>query len=185
MRRLNFLLVVAAFLAPQVSIACIGPDHESHITFLRAPEKMPLGVVVLQVDVVADEEAIRSSRQDELTFPVIAVVKGYYPDPTVTINYNLMSSCDYFGPVGRGVYLAIFPYKYLEGDYYRNENGSIHVDALLLPVIGKPNFSRPGFPDFERTPALLSCLRRGRSSHNALDVCLAAKDPNAVFLDSK
>jgi hypothetical protein len=173
------LLIVGA---PSAS-ACAGPENESHVT-RRTPLKLvPQGTIQLQVNVPLDEEVQRSKRSGRLTVSVLRTVSGDFSAPQITFDFQLHTSCEYFGPAGQGLYIVLLPYRYAEGDPVLNEDGQPEVSALLLPAEGEADFHHYMYPDFKKLAQQLSCMRRARArnSSEGFELCSNAKDPTTLF----
>ena len=163
--------------------ACAGPQYESHVTRRTPLESVPQGTIQLQVNVPLDEEVQRSKRSGRLTVSVLRTVSGDFRAPQITFDFQLHTSCEYFGPTGQGLYIVLLPYRYAEGDPVLNEDGQPDVSALLLPSEGEADFHHYTYPDFEKLPQQLSWMRRARAGKNSegFELCSNAKDPTILF----
>ena len=177
------IMMLLLLLGSARASACPGPQYESHVTRQTPLESVPQGTIQLQVDVPLDEEVQRTKRSGRLTVSVLRTVSGDFFAPQITFSFQLHTSCDYFGPTGQGLYVLLLPYRYAEGDPVLNEDGQPDVAALLLPAEGEPDFRHYTYPDFEKLPQQLSCMRRARAakSSEGFELCWEAKEPATLF----
>lgn len=164
--------------------ACAGPDSEFHVTRRIPVKNIPPGTIQLQVDVPYDEEEIRSLDHGTLTLPVVKLISGSFQETSITFNFSTHTSCEYFGPTGKGLYVVLLPHRYAEGDAVLDELSRPVIDALLVPSERQPDFSYYIYPDFAALPAQMSCMRRAKSANvSDYDACFLKADPSGLFLN--
>jgi hypothetical protein len=92
------LLGLAAALAWPAggAMACTDGSGETHVLLLRPPAILPRAAVVLEVDVAVGERKARRLGSGPLAVAVLRTMRGDLDERSVTLAYDLSSSCDHF-----------------------------------------------------------------------------------------
>lgn len=180
-----FLATLAA--ASRPAVACSDISSEYHITRARPVASVPEGAVQLQVDVPYEEDDLRSRDSGSVVLPVRKVANGTYTGNSVRLSYINRTSCEYFGPTGSNLYVVVYPLIYDEGDPVKDDAGNpiievirynYNTDPKYIGIVSPPPYG-PG--DIMTERKVYSCVRRGSYTDEAMDKCLAAKNPDALY----
>ncbi len=183
----SFAFVGSITLFPISVSACSDGQFESHVTRSRAVATVPAGAIQLQVDVPYNEDELRSLDEGKVTLPVKRVLHGSFEQKSIELDFNNMTSCDYFGPTGKGLYVVVNPWLYDEGDPVKDVSGNPIVDVIRYNWSVDPSYQGKlatfpdGPADVLKERKMFSCVRRGHETEQAIVKCTAAKNPDSLY----